>query len=303
MLGFALDTTVHRGGAHRSLRIAGPGGLTRRIAFSRAGPATAMNAQGVMTDWPADIPRPAHDPQTGQRVGTLIEGAATNIVPHSAASRTAWPNFGAHLTDLALGALGRFPGVRVASQGSFSDRINTPAIPLSAGQDYAIRLYLRAGSSPSARLIIRAAGGAFSRLGGPPDAMGTVADFAGPLVTLGQVTLPDATIMCDVRFTPLTSDIYDMGVGPDSALAGEDLIVLGLQCEAGPRPTSYIATDGAPATRPADQAAITGIGGQFDLHVNDGTGAWTRLEALTVGEGYWPALTGSVLSDMVLLRR
>lgn len=302
MLGVGLGVNARPRAGLQPVRIAGIGGLGARAGFTRTGSATAFDAQGQIVSYPADTQRPAHAPQGGPRLGTLIEGEATNLVPYSAAASATWENFGASSQDLSLNALGLFPGVRVISHGSVSHRMNCAEIAMTGGQAYALRLFLRAGSSPSARLIVRAGSSTFSMVNGAPGDFTTVSDGAGSISVLAQAVLPDTTIMCDVIFTPTASDLYTIGIGPNSGVEGEDVILLALQCEAGTRSTSYIPTTDQPATRMADQVAISGISGVFDVHLRDGAGGETVLNAVTVTDGYWPDIPDTVLSGMLLVR-
>lgn len=302
MLAVGLGVNARPMAGLHSIRIAGIGGLGARAGFTRAGSATAFDAQGQIATYPADAQRPAHAPQGGPRLGTLVEGEATNLVPYSAASSATWENFGASSQDLSVNALGLFPGVRVISNGSVSHRLNSAEIAMTGGQAYALRLFLRAGSSPSARLIVRAGSSTFSMVNGTPGDFATVSDGAGPINVLSQTILPDSTIICDVVFTPVASDLYTIGVGPNSGIEGEDVILLALQCEAGTTPSSYIPTADQPATRMADQVAISGISGVFDVHLRDGGGVETILDAVTIADGYWPDISGAVLSEMLLIR-
>ncbi|QIK42338.1 phage head spike fiber domain-containing protein [Pontivivens nitratireducens] len=300
--------TVRLGVSNRAMtglhpiRIAGIGGLGARAGFTRAGSATAFDAQGQIATYPPNIQRPAHAPHGGARLGTVIEGEATNLVPYSAATSATWENFGASSQDLSVNALGLFPGVRVISHGSVSHRLNSAEISMTGGQAYALRLFLQAGSSPSARLIVRAGSSTFSMVNGAPGEFATVSDGAGEISVLAQTVLPDSTIMCDVVFIPAASDLYTIGIGPNSGVEGEDVILLALQCEAGTAPTSYIPTTDQPVTRMADRIAISGVSGVFDVYLRDGDGLETVLDAIEIGDGYRPDIAGSVLAGMLLIR-
>lgn len=56
------------------------------LNFSRAGTAYAFNANGVLTQHAANIPRMEYDPRNGEFLGLLLEEARTNMVPRSDAS-------------------------------------------------------------------------------------------------------------------------------------------------------------------------------------------------------------------------
>lgn len=69
------------------------------LIFTRAGTATYIDATGAMQVAAADQPRLNHDPVTLAPLGILIEGARTNLLPHSG-TMTGW---GPHNATLAGG--------------------------------------------------------------------------------------------------------------------------------------------------------------------------------------------------------
>lgn len=64
-------------------QFAGAGYLSPRIEFKRGSSATYVNAEGIITEAAADVPRFDYDPWTLEPLGLLVEKLSTNLVTNS----------------------------------------------------------------------------------------------------------------------------------------------------------------------------------------------------------------------------
>jgi len=205
-------------------------------------------------------PRFDHNPTTGECLGLLMEEQRTNLVTYSGCNANWSADFSA-VYNLGLSALGIFSGVQVNSGGQIWHTIFRAGINLTGSTTYAFTAFYRAGTSGRARIVLR--NNTLSTetvLAGPVGSLSTVSAVAGSVTVLSQYRWGDGlTYVVTGTFTPSnTSTDYWFRIGPDSATAGQTVIALGAQLEAGAFPTSYIPTTTATVTRSADVASISG---------------------------------------------
>ncbi|ALI56183.1 hypothetical protein SAMN05444421_109125 [Celeribacter marinus] len=293
MLGLGLDfmTTAARRSTRATVLIDATGPRDA-VVFSRASPAFAYGDDGALVLHAPDVARIDHDPQTGALLGTLFEPETTNMLAHAHASVSQWDQNGGSGTDQTLNALGVFTGVSEASTGASYQRLNHPYVALVAGTTYTVSIWLRAGTSPNLRAVFRTSGGHQTNWGGPISALGPLAQGASGMVSgYAQKTLMDGTILLQLVFIPEHTTSYSIGIGPYSAVADEDVVILGMQLEAGSRPSSFVTTSGTPATRAADMAGTTGISGPHRITITYDDDSHDVIPLAPVTDGYWPPLS------------
>jgi hypothetical protein len=220
--------------------------------------------------------------------GMLVEGQATNLVPHSAASTANWPSVSATASQLSGNYLGLFAGVSIASTGDSWNRIRSGAtIPLVSGTAYTVTTWFVAGSSGRARIILRDNTNLTeSRITG---AIGSLASNSEALGLITNVTQEAIGTVWKVSFTVTANATITNGsveIGPDTNTIGQNIILLAAQVETGSVATSYIPTATSSVTRSADVALLQGA--DFTSRYNASEGTWvietevSTVEASTV---------------------
>lgn len=261
------------------------GSLPAGLALMRASPGSAFAPAGALVSLGADAPRFDHDPASGALRGLLLEAAATNLVPQSIATVPGWIADSCSPQPLALNALGRFAGVSVPSSGVIWSRLKAN-VTLTAGTSYAVTCFLRAGSSGAARVVISGAGGE-THVAGPVGAMAATRGDLGSCSDIRQALLADGlTWRVSFVFASAVAGAGHLGLGPASATAGADVILLAMQMEGGATPTSFIETQAAPGTRARDRLVLTGLSGPHDLMLDYAGGASATITGALLAPGY-----------------
>ena len=304
MLGFGLDIST------RAMARRGPspswsflsGAFPASLTLTRATAGTSTTAGGDIISHGPDVPRFDYDPVTGAALGLLVEPERTNLVPDTAISTGSWGTSGASASNLSLGALGLFDGCEITSNGATWHRINANIGSVDLAT-YTISLYYRAGTSNTCRVVLRdGTRGVESKLEGTVGALSISNQNAGTLTNLVERVLSDGvTYLAQVQFTPNATNAYSLGLGPNSATAGQTIIGLGAQVELGQAATSLIETSGGAGARSADVVGIYGISGTHDVHVTYGDGSDVIFAAQVVTDGYWPPLSQTTLASLTLL--
>jgi len=228
------------------------------MTFTRNSAATYWDANGVLQTAAIDEPRFDHDPVTGEPLGILCEGQATNLVQNSMAvtSKTdidtsiAGDNRVTHAIKAEVVSTGTdeggtvFRGVGVGISGTtvrwcLLNRGNVSTLTLlhrDANDGFAITADFDAGTL---------SGGASVR----NEKLESLGDgwFLASFVTDNDGTLDD-----------------NLNVAFDSPAIGDYFYCGGLQIEAGETPSSYIPTSGTAATRSGDFADVESLSPWFN---------------------------------------
>ncbi len=265
------------------------GVLPAGFALSRTSSATGIEANGDLWLAPNDTLR---FDESGLLRTALLEPASTNMLSHSATvSGAGWAANGANVSNLTLGALGQFMGCRVASNGATWNQLaqtNTPT--LVAGNEYTVSAWVLMGSSGYARIVLKnVSTGDGTRALISSNGYAFEGESAGPVNGVDIRQIGDAYRLT-VRFTSNFTSALSLGIGPGSAVIGEDVILLAAQLEEGPTATSYIPTSGAAATRAADVVTWGAPEGLFDLQVIGVDGFAATYSTIQTGSGWQPTL-------------
>jgi hypothetical protein len=242
--------------------------------------------------------RRVYDPVHGWVI--MSEGEATPKNSHSNASRDHWIGT-ATLVDLGLNALGRFDGVRVGSLGDMWTRATCPNMPLIAGQENFLTVYYLAGTSGRCRVQLDLNGLNVSARG-PVGALVADNQINGTLTDVVNYDLGGGIYCMTCKVVSNASVNVTIGIGPDTATVGLDVIALGGQMT--DVASSFIFTDGALDVRPADdlsfniaaldlaggysvvfEGVITGRMGDFDrvFHLGDNDYRQSAVYAAAAG--------------------
>jgi hypothetical protein len=130
-----------------------------RIVTTRASTATYWDEFGVLRTAPANTLRIDHDPLTGERLGYLIEGAATNLSLHSLNPINWLGNTGATKSGGYLNINGEMTAVRIVEDTSTGPhQIGEPTnFSVIAGNQYTSTKIVRPGPRTQVQLVLSTA--------------------------------------------------------------------------------------------------------------------------------------------------
>ena len=234
--------------------------------FSRASEATYWDSNGVLQIAGVDEPRFDHDILTGEPKGILIEGSATNTVPHETvsgfftvtdASNSFWGDAGDYLIP---GGERFYQLVNNDASSSFYRYRNTAAYyPGEDTDTITMSIFVKKGTAVNSKYF------GFFTLGDARARFdleeGTVVTEFGPDTKARIQRISEDTFRCSITapkgdFTRvclvLFQDAPDTWIGDASSSYGQYHWLGGFQIELGEYPTSYIPTSGSPVTRAED---------------------------------------------------
>jgi hypothetical protein len=237
--------------------------LDSRISFTRASPATRINANGHVETVAAHQPRFSHDPVTLRPRGLLVEDQRTNVLLHSETfDASSWAKARCSVAGTsALTPGGSATAARIVEDGTTGVHGLSQTVTLNAGA-YTRSVYLKPASRSWAKLACGGLAIAYCNLS--TGGMGSVSGTGAPTAAIEpagngwfRVSL-SFTATAGAVATSLSCATADGG----DAYAGDGasgLYLWGEQLEAGGFATSYIPTAGAAVTRMMDSAAIMPI--------------------------------------------
>ncbi|MDB5360727.1 MAG: exsH [Rhodospirillales bacterium] len=222
-----------------------PAGAT----FDRAGPAMADGPNGTLTLAAAHVPRLALDPTTGRAQGLLIEGAATNFARNSMAlSSHTWQFKGAATSGLSQDVVSpdgthSATRLRIRQQKGDLGVVGGGGVG-GAGEIWTFSIYLRQVGDET------------------PEWALNLFDYGTYHGHFERVQLTQAwqrisfSLHWDAR--DISNKVMNIAAGrPEwTADSMHEAFAWGCQLELGRSPTSLIATDTLPVSRPADIVTI-----------------------------------------------
>lgn len=259
--------------------------LDPRITFARASTASFYDTDGILKTAALGVPRFDHNPVTGESLGLLIEGQATNLLTYSeqfdnaawtkqnctvAANTVVAPDGTISADTLTVGPTGYAP-------------ITRGGITITANTAQTISLYVKAGTGTSFTLTLANASlssgysTVFNLSTGTVTSLtptGTASSGASTITPVGngwfRATL---TAIIDTSTTAARIDIL-FGLGLTAYLWGA-------QFESNNFASSYIPTVASQVTRSADSASMTGSNFSSWYRADEGS-----LFARTTVSGY-----------------
>jgi hypothetical protein len=249
------------------LNFAGTKTLGPLVTFTRAGSGTFTDSTGTLQTAATDVPRFDHNPTTGESLGLLVEEAKTNLLLRSEefddASWTVNPGAKTVTANTTVAPNGILTADTVTANGTSAVHFVDQTVTLTA-ISYVFTVYAKAGTNNFIQLRASAAlGNRHANFDVSTGAAGT----NGNITSSNIEFVGNGWYRCSMVFTSTaaTGTLAILLVTSNTVASGESnslntsVILWGAQLEAGAgRPTSYIATTGATATRAADVASITG---------------------------------------------
>lgn len=222
------------------------------FSFSRASARLAEDALGDYVEFAVNEPAITSlglslEPQRSNLNSRLRHSNSSGWVSNSTATVTPYPGVFANIfNDAGL----------TASGGSLAARRETPTFEVAAGTTYSCTFWYRAGSSGKVKLSCRA-GSDMSGWSGSLTNLDTKAELAGTVETVHVVVSPSLIHRANFNWSPIfSSSGVRLGIGPNSTLSGEDVLVLGCQIEAYASPTSPISNSGTIVPRESDRLVL-----------------------------------------------
>lgn len=265
------------------------------FSHSRASGGTAFSATGQFETIGAGMMR--FDRSTS-KPEVILENASTNLLANSAAAVEAgWTPSGASAVTLALSTLGVFSGCRTVSNGATWHRLLHAVRPiLAAGTAYRVTAWVTLGTSGQAVVILRDnAGATETRVQFTATTTSVQSEAAGPVTDL-RLKQRGSALELSFVLTPNFSRDLNFGIGPASAVAGEDVIVLGAQLTQSSEISTYIPTIGGAVMRSADIVNWDAPSGTFDLRIMRADGTHIDQTGVAVAAGWSPGLPISATS-------
>lgn len=239
------------------------------LNFTRASVATYIDANGILQTASVNEPRFAYDPMTGLPLGLLIEGAATNLLKWSQdASNVAWGTRGVTkgVSDIVLPFDGGGFGHTITENTGVSVHDIYQLVPTTTGEhsqkvlihprDLAGRNFFLTIFGSSSLGNTRTA--YFSETGQFIGIIGGTGSYVNPIVT----ELSGGWLLIDWSATSTADGNAGFYVGffnNSNTFDGNGVSKLHIGFMQGNpgKPTSYIKTEGAQATRAADVCSRT----------------------------------------------
>jgi hypothetical protein len=284
--------------------------LDPAITFTRASVGTYFDATGVLRVAAANVARFDHNPVTHAALGLLIEEGRTNLVRQSQAlENAAWTKSGVTITANAIAAPDRTNSADFMMENTANAAHSvtpTPAIAVTAGLQYSVSFFAKAGARSVIYLNLPDAtfGASFSH------ASFNLAAGACQSAGFGSVAMQDcgngwwrcswfgvpciltgtASLNFSMSATYPTPPVFAATTYQGDGISG--MYVWGAQFEVGAFSSSYIPALTAATARAADQASITGAAfsswykpGEGSLRLDWSAQNITTAYALSVTDG------------------
>ncbi|MGV0877456.1 hypothetical protein V6767_09915 [Martelella sp. FLE1502] len=237
--------------------------FTDIIAFTRAGSATYVDADGLIKTAAADQPRFDH---THGRRGLLLEGPGTNVLPNSNAfswseATGSGPANGFRYVQpgATIGPDGALSGVKISESPDLDQqRMFTVLYNLVNGATYTYSCWFKAAERTRVVLRFTHTSGTYFDL-----SAGEFSEITPTPAGSGVQAYPNGWYRCWMTFlaqsTTLNVPWINLHNGSNTSYEGDGVsgvYAWGAQVEAGAVPTSYIPTGASAVTRPADKAQL-----------------------------------------------
>lgn len=252
------------------------------LTFSRASSAMYVTPTGALQSVAADVLRFDHDPVTLAPRGALFESAATNMLTYS-------QDF-AHSFWTGYALKPPFVGGATAPDGTATAMTwNCADTPGGAGGKRGGILTVDATHTglSTVSVWLRASAPLTMRFGHSDGTSQTITVPTKWTRFTYTETLPNTQNRIFMLYEDVNDDI--------------DVYIWGAQTEMSATASSYIATNGGPATRAADLAGLTGLTGTHDVTITYDDNSTQTLSAQTLVPGWWPTLSRPWVKKLVVV--
>jgi len=253
--------------------------LDPRITFTRASSGTYWDENSVLQTATTDEPRFTHNPATGESLGLLVEGAATNLLQKSDDFGDAyWTKFDATISSNAIvapdGTLTGDKFVEDSGAGKFPQVYKTGVA--ASNVTHTLSIYAKAGERNW--IVVNNNSGFGSYRAWFNLSTGTVGTVdAG--ITADIHDCGDGWYRCEVaRETAIfAAQLAAVQIAPGDGVqsytgdGSSGLYIWRMQFEVGSKATSSIKTEASTVTRAADSASMTGTNFSSWFNASEGT--------------------------------
>lgn len=271
--------TFWDGGKSLDLYFARDKTLDPRITFTRASSGTYFDASGVLQTATTDVARFDHNPATGESLGLLVEGAATNLLQKSDDFGDAyWTKFDATISSNAIvapdGTLTGDKFVEDSGAGKFPQVYKTGVA--ASNVTHTLSIYAKAGERNW--IVVNNNSGFGSYRAWFNLSTGTVGTVdAG--ITADIHDCGGGWYRCEVaRETAIfAAQLAAVQIAPSDGMQSytgdgtSGIYIWGAQLETGSRASSYIKTEASTVTRAAELPVMTGGNFSSWFNASDGT--------------------------------
>jgi hypothetical protein len=269
------------------------GVLDPRVTVTRAlNTATLVNASGLVQIVNANLPRFDYDPITKAAKGLLIEDSRENLLPQSENFSVDWTLTTSAVTadsEISPSGVQNADTLTATAAGGRTTRLRT----VLNGPTYTFSLFVKKLTSDTVQI-------SFANVAGGPIFTFSTESFS---TVSGWTTSIQKFDNGWYRISAArASNTTFAGMEVRIATSGEAVAAWGAQMELGAFPTSYVPTAGAPVTRNADIATITGT--NFSDWWKSGKGSTlVRARPSTVsGTRPWVQFDDTTADNIIALR-
>lgn len=211
----------------------------------------------------------------GAGAGLVLEPSRSNLIFPSALGPTGWSvNGGASIAAAPGPGFAGLGGAVITSGTSDWGRAFGNSITLTSGVNYAVSVWIAAGTSGKARIELFGTG-LDTIVAGTLGALSATYKSGADVTQLSQTDL-GGVWRIRFRVTPsVTVTNATLGIGPSSSIAGKTVLAYAAQIEAADQASSYIPTTTSAITRAADLPVLP-------------LGAWFNGEAGALRLGLLP---------------
>jgi len=262
------------GGKSLDLYFARDKSLDPRITFTRASSGTYFDASGVLQTATTDEPRFDHNPVTGESLGLLVEGAATNLLTYSEDfSNAAWVTAGQGVSVSANQVAapdGALTADKLVEDTSTGVHRTYQGAVFTSGVSYTYSAYVKdAGRTILSINNSSLSGQTFFNLstGVASTAFGTIEDVGNGWYRIAYTGTSSSTGVLNVEVRLVQSGTTTSYTGDGTS----GIYIWGAQLETGSRASSYIKTEASTVTRAADSSSMTGTNFSSWFNAAEGT--------------------------------
>lgn len=256
--------------------------IPHNLTFTRATTGYRRDPQGLLESMAAGELRHDYDPDTGEHLGWLLEGASTNICLQSEDLSTTWANTrSSDSSDATTAPDGATTADKLVEDATASNtHFISQTVTITANQTYTFSVFLKASERTEARVQFAdgSTNGFYVDANLSAGTVGSVTVLGtGTATSAGIEAYPDswyrvwATGKSAAASTSITPAIFLMSSGSTSYSGdgSSGAFAWGGQIELKAYPTSYISTTTTSATRNADALSISTS--DFDFNATEGT--------------------------------